>query len=115
MITQTNPARPNTRSGGSSWKLAINQIIGFSNVEVIGDLNKSCEEKCLIKVCLRKEARRGTKTMSKDNSFEEFSVEASKEMGVIADEGRVFSKIREITLYLYVDGNSPIESEKWMM
>lgn len=55
-------------------------IIGFSNIEVIGDLKKCCEEKCLIKV-VKNIGMRSAETMNIDNSFEEFSAERSTEMG----------------------------------
>lgn len=56
-------------------------MIGFSNVEVVGDLHKICEEKCLIKVDVKNIGKKITETMSIDNSFEEFSAERRKEMG----------------------------------
>lgn len=50
-------------------------------MEIIGDLNKICEEKCLIEVDVRNIGKRSTGTMSIDNSFEEFSAARRKEMG----------------------------------
>lgn len=50
-------------------------------MEVIGDLKKCCEEKYLIKVGVRNNGMRSTETVNIDDSFEEFSVDRSKETG----------------------------------
>ena len=89
-------------------------IIGFSNVEVIGDLNKSHKEKCLITDGIRKDGRRGTKTIS-IQLFWRVCWRGKQRNGVTAGEESVFYKVREIALCLYVDGNSPTESEKLLM
>lgn len=60
-------------------------------MEVIGDLDKICEEKCLITVDGRNIGKGITETMSIDNSFEEFSEERSKKNGIVSGEGSVFS------------------------
>ena len=80
-------------------------------MEVTGDLDKSREGKCLMKIGSRKDGRRKIETVSRDNSWR---VQCRREQrsGVLAGEGSVFSRMRERMLRLYIDGNSPVESEK---